>query len=190
MSNSKLNSKKSRKTVTTKKSSPKSRATAKKTTVKKPISKAVEEKDIEKEIVVKEDLVKEKKVKKTKKISKKFKILLLVIVILILGIIIISNMHKDIATITLETHANEVSEWEYKIGDKSIVKHIDKKQSGDLEGKTQEGLIIEKHIFQALKPGKTTIKFTFINTVNKSYGEIKEYKVTVDENLKLEIKEA
>ena len=186
MSNSKKTTKK---TATTKKSSPKSRTTAKKTTVKKPVSKVVEEKDIEKEIVVKEDLVKEKKVKKIKKISKKFKILLLVALILILGIIIISNINKDTKSIVLETHANEISEWKHKIGDKSIIEYVNKTQTGDLEGKTAEGLIIEKYKFKALKPGKTTIEFTFLNTKNKSYGEIKTYDVTVSKDLRLKIKE-
>lgn len=92
-------------------------------------------------------------------------------------------------TILLETHANEVSEWQYKIGDKTIIKLDKKKRSGDIEGQTQEGLIKEKYIFKGLKKGTTTIKFTFINTKNNSYGEVKKYRVLVDNNLNVYIKE-
>lgn len=122
-------------------------------------------------------------------INKKHIITLLIVIVLIVSIVFITNRHKDLKTITLETHANEISEWDYEFKDKGIVKLYDKKRSGDIEGKTAEGLIIEKYTFKALKKGKTIIKFTFLNKKNGSFGEIKEYYVTVDKNLKLTIKE-
>lgn len=117
-------------------------------------------------------------------------IVILIITIIVIGFIISCvNKKSGFASIDLETHANEVSEWQYKIEDDSIVAFHNKNRTGDLEGKTMQGIIYERYTFKSLKPGKTTIKFTFINKNNKSFGEIKEYNVVVDKRLKITIKE-
>lgn len=129
------------------------------------------------------------KIKSSKYYTKRNIIILSAVVILIIISLVFTFINRGLDTITLETHANEVSEWKYEIDNKSIIKFYNKKRSGDIEGKTSEGLITERYTFKALKPGKTTLKFTFKNTVNNSYGEVKYYNISVDKNLKLTIKE-
>ncbi len=140
-----------------------------------------------------------KKVNKNEKIKKeennKKKIIIaasIIIGILLIGVIsiIINNQkNKDLDNVVLETHANDIYEWEYEIENESIVEFYKKQKSGDLKGTTQEGIITESYMFKAKKPGKTNIKFTFINKNNGSYGEIKHYKAVVDKDNRLIIKE-
>jgi hypothetical protein len=127
---------------------------------------------------------------KDKKMNKGI-LILIPIVILVGCLVIFLLLNKDTKTgyVTLETHANEIYEWKYEIDNKDIVKFVEKKQSGDLEGKTPEGKIIEKYYFEGKKPGKTDISFTFTNTKNGSYLDTKYYTVTVDKKLKLTIEE-
>ncbi len=184
------------KKTTTTKAKPKTTTGVKKTTSnsetttrtrKTPVTK---KKEIEVEI--KEPVVVETKTPKKRKLKKEvmaFIVLIILVLITITTVLINNYIHRDLDTIVLETHANEIYEWQYDIGKKEIVEFHKKQRSGDLEGKTQEGLITERYIFKALKPGKTTIKFTFMNTKNGSYGEIKEYTVTVEKNMKLTIEE-
>ena len=127
---------------------------------------------------------------KDKKMNKGILILIpIVILVGCLVIFLLLNKDKEAGYISLETHANEIYEWKYEIDNKDIVKFVEKKQSGDLEGKTPEGKIIEKYYFEGKKPGKTDISFTFTNTKNGSYLDTKYYTVTVDKKLKLTIEE-
>lgn len=127
------------------------------------------------------------KIKRSKYATKKSVIICIAILLIIIVCFILSFKNRDLDTIALDTHANEVSEWEYEIKDKDIIKFEKKERVGDIEGKTKEGLITEYYTFKALKEGKTTIKFTFKNKNNGSYGEINEYNVVVDKNNKLTI---
>ena len=181
------------KTKVTKKTSTKKTTTTKKSTTKKVVNSSKKTPiNKKKEAEIKEPTVEKNKSIKSIKLNKKFILFIVIALILVLGIasILIANYkNRDIDTITLETHANEIYEWKHEIADKKIVKFYKKQRSGDLRGTTEEGLIIEKYLFKALKPGKTTIEFTFMNAKNGSYGEIKYYKVTVTDNLKLIIEE-
>ena len=38
-------------------------------------------------------------------------------------------MNKDTDSVTLETRANEIYEWEYDVKDKGIIKYTDKKRT-------------------------------------------------------------
>ena len=115
-----------------------------------------------------------------------FGIILLIIVIIVSLIFIFRDNSKGV--IKLETHENGIYEWKYEIKNKKIVRFDKKEKLGDSEDKNG-GLILERYTFKALKPGKTTIKFTFINTKNGSYDEIKKYGVVVDKKLNINITE-
>lgn len=127
-----------------------------------------------------------------KKDKKKKGIFILIPIVLLIGALVIFLILKkgtETGYVTLETHANEIYEWKYEIENKDIIKFVEKKQSGDLEGKTPKGKIIEKYYFEGKKPGKTDLSFTFTNTKNGSYLDTKYYTVTVDKKLKLTIEE-
>lgn len=124
------------------------------------------------------------------KFKKKFSIICSIILFLIAVCIALVLITRDTTkdSVRLETHSYEIYEWKYEIGDKKIVKFEEKKRSGDFEDK-HGGAITETYIFKSLKPGKTTITFTFVNKNNKSYGEIKKYEVKVDKKNNLSITE-
>ena len=115
--------------------------------------------------------------------------IIILVIIICLCFIFIFTRNNDSASIELQTHANEIYEWQYKIDDTSVVKFEKKQRFGDIEGKKKGGSITERYIFKALKPGKTSIRFIYTNTKNKSYTDVKEYKVDVDKKLNLAIKE-
>lgn len=122
-------------------------------------------------------------------LSKRNIIIFLIIIIMLACLIFIFTRNNDSAAIELKTRANEIYEWQYKIDDTSVVKFEKKQRFGDIEGKKKDGSITERYIFKAFKPGKTSIKFIYTNTKNKSYTEVKEYRVNVDKKLNLAIKE-
>jgi len=135
----------------------------------------------------------EKKKEKGVKINKKI-VLLIVCAVVFLAIVITAsaisiNKNRDTDEIVLEKLYNDIYEWEYEIKDKDIVKLESKKNTGDIKGETQVKKVKQHFVFKALKKGKTDIKFVFRNTGNGSYMGIKHYDVTVDDNLKLTIKE-
>ena len=112
--------------------------------------------------------------------------LIILLICVLCVIILFFTKDRTISTVKLETQTNDIYEWEYKIDNKKIVKFVERKRSGDFDDKGS-GIITEKYIFKALKPGKTTITFTFVNKNNKSFGEIKTYKAVVDKKLHLTI---
>ncbi len=119
--------------------------------------------------------------------NKKIIFIILILVFVLILVLCLSNRKSSTAKIELKAYADGLYAWEYEIKDKSIVKFKEKTRTGDIEGKTHEGLIYETYEFQSLKSGKTTIKFTFVNTNNGSFLDMYEYNVTVDENLNLTI---
>lgn len=113
---------------------------------------------------------------------------IIIFIVIIIYILIFTLGNSSKKTVELTTQVNEVSEWKYEIKNKKIVKLDHKKLSGDVND-NYDGKIIEKYTFKALKPGKTSLKFTFINKKNLSYGEIKYYEVIVNKKLELSINE-
>lgn len=135
--------------------------------------------------------VEKKNVKKDKvKINKKVLIGCLSLILLIIVGIGLFFILRDTSTetIQLEVLPKDIYEWKCDIKDNKIVKLDNKKVTGDTEDKNG-GIVYEKYTFKALKSGKTTMTFTYTNTQNGSFGEIKYYDVVVDKNLSLTIKE-
>ena len=133
---------------------------------------------------------KNKNKNETKK--KKIFIIIFVCIIIIIGVIIsLTFILKDDSkkVIKFDTTYNDIYTWKPKIDNDKIVRIDDKKRVGDLEGKGS-GIITEKFVLKALKPGKTYITFTYTNKNNGSFGEIKTYKAVVDKKLKLTISKA
>lgn len=136
-----------------------------------------------------ETSTKEKNNSLKKFLTKKNLIILGCIIICIILLIVFINRNKDIAYVTLEEKINDMYEWKYEIENKKIVKFVNKENIGSVNRTTKRNLIKETYRFQALREGKTTIKFIETNTSNGSFLEIKYYNVTVDKNLKLTIEE-
>ncbi len=113
----------------------------------------------------------------------------IILIVFIVLLFILNDKGANLSYVTLRTNFYDIYAWKYKIEDKNVIEFSEKKQSGDVDGKTDSGLIIEKYYFKALKEGKTNIEFRFTNTENGSSLDIKKYVATVDRDLKLKIEE-
>ena len=111
----------------------------------------------------------------------------IIITIALIVILAICLKDKSIAKIKLDVRKDDIYQWECEIKDKKIVK-LDKKEKVG-EDSNKGDMITEVYTFKALKPGKTTITFTFVNINNKSYLNVKNYKVVVDKKNHITIEE-
>ena len=78
--------------------------------------------------------------------------------------------------------------WEYEIKDQSIIK-FDNNTVKNLDPDSEGGRIEEHYTFKGLKKGTTTITFKYTDVRDNKAKETKEYKVTVDKDLNVTIKE-
>ena len=129
---------------------------------------------------------KETKIKKnnSKKYFTKRNIIVLILVLvcaytMLVVLFIHVNKNKDIDSIVLETNGYEMYEWKYDIKEKNIIKYTEKKTNNNQK--------TEEYYFKALKPGKTSISFTYANTKNGSFLDVKNYTAIVDKHLNLSI---
>ncbi len=111
----------------------------------------------------------------------------IIITIALIVILAICLKDKSTAKIKLDVRKDDIYQWECEIKDKKIVK-LDKKEKVG-EDSNKGDMITEVYTFKALKPGKTTITFTFVNINNKSYLNVKNYKVVVDKKNHITIEE-
>ena len=90
--------------------------------------------------------------------------------------------------IVLMTNGGVTYNWNYEIGDSSIVIYDDLKSIDKDPGK--DGGRVELHYtFRGLSEGKTTIKFSYKNFVDNTISEEKNYDVIVDKDLNVTISE-
>lgn len=120
----------------------------------------------------------------------------LLLLTLIFGIRFIIN-HKYVGykrnakefEIVQNTNAGIPYTWKYEIKDKDIIKFV-KKSSKQLSNKEiSGGRVREYYKFKALKKGKTTITFNFVNFTNNKIDKTKTYNIIVDDRLNVYIKE-
>lgn len=115
------------------------------------------------------------------------------LVIILLGIVIISikllnNKYEDEVEIILPSNGGVPFEWSYTIGDEEIVKF--KEETSKAKDKVAVGGKVEKHyFFTGLKEGQTTIKFEYKNLTTDQVEKVKEYGITVNKKLKVEVVE-
>ncbi len=113
-----------------------------------------------------------------------------IILLLVLFITIIltgcSNSNSNTAEVIVSISGGIPYNWEYTIGDESIIKYKSMEEKGaDTMGGSNE----EHYIFEGLKEGKTTLKFELKSITDNTIEETKNYEVVVDKNLKLTITE-
>ncbi len=121
-------------------------------------------------------------------------VLILVVIISVLLILklyiknkMVPNTLRTNNEIVLKTNGGVPYTWEYSIDDESIIQLKEKRIEGEKDKKIAGGVILEHYVFKSIKPGITTIKFTYRNFTNKSIANTKKYKVVVNEKLELDI---
>ena len=130
----------------------------------------------------------------TKKIVKKKIIILIIIIILICAFVILSHNFKNNeiedkknAEVVLETYGGVPYEWRYNIDNSNLVRITEKTENmsePDVEG----GQFLIHYIFDGIKPGKTYIKFNYVDFREDDKIEKTEiYEVIVDEKLNVQI---
>lgn len=114
----------------------------------------------------------------------------LIIIILLVVILLVFALYKYNSSLKIEfvykTNAGVPYEWQYEIKDKDIVK-ISKSyviKDENKSGKTGAP-IYTKYVFKGLKKGNTTIKFRYVNFVDKKVQKEDVYNVKVGNHNKI-----
>ena len=79
--------------------------------------------------------------------------------------------------------------WTYKIEDESIVKLNKETEKAESDEIIDGGIVDVIYTFEALKEGETTIDFKYISFDGKDLTDEVKYKVTIDKNMDITIKE-
>ncbi len=109
------------------------------------------------------------------------------LIILFLLIIITGCSDPSKYEVLLEGSSNSYYNWSYEIEDDSIIKIVDESYYGKETDDEIVGLEGEyKFVFEALKPGETTIKFKYMRTWEQE-DVLYEYVISLNVNDKLKI---
>ncbi len=112
----------------------------------------------------------------------------IIIVIIIAVVLILFNPFAKKNYVILKTNGGVPYKWEYTIENLNVIK-FDEMVSTSKNKNITGGEILEKYIFKGLKKGETTITFEYKNFTDGTVDQTKVYKVTVNKNLKVKIKE-
>ena len=120
--------------------------------------------------------------------KKKILIIIIALLLIIAAVVLILKSFcgwED--KITLITNGGVPYNWEYTIEDSEVATfdRMDSKAKNELAG----GEIENTYYFAGLKEGTTTIIFEYKNITDGSIDKTKKFKVKVDKDLKVKVKE-
>ena len=122
---------------------------------------------------------------------------LAVVIVAVIGVVIVAIVHNrpselepGTSEFVLQTNGGVAFEWKCESKDDTIAK-LGEVKTKNLDEGSDGGRIEEKHIVEGLKKGETSIQCKYQSFLedNDQVIDVREYNVTVDDNLKVNIED-